>query len=85
MDYVKVRLLSFVAIQCGGLACFSQFNHSKDKPVLRPGERHEGVGRKKKKTTRRKPVGVGRTKNRHIGARKWRQLLKSGFAQGPPL
>ena len=28
-------------------ACFSQFNHSKDKPVLRPGESHEGVGRKK--------------------------------------
>ena len=46
MDYVKVRLLSFVAIQCDGLACFSQFNHSKDKPVLRPGESHEGVGRK---------------------------------------
>ena len=47
MDYVKVRLLSFVAIQCDGLACFSQFNHSKNKPVLRPGESHEGVGRKK--------------------------------------
>ena len=25
MDCVKVRLLSFVAIQCDGLACFSQF------------------------------------------------------------
>ena len=52
IDYVKVRLLSFVAIQCDGLACFSQFNHSKDKPVLRPGEATKASDGKKKKCSK---------------------------------
>ena len=39
--------LSFAAFLSNGLACFSQFISGKYKLVERPGESHEGVGRKK--------------------------------------
>ena len=48
MDCVKVRTLSFAAIQCDGFACFSQLTSGKYKLVEGPGESHEGVGRKKR-------------------------------------
>ena len=41
--------LSFAAFSSDGVACFSQFISGKYKLVERPGESHEGVGRKKKK------------------------------------
>ena len=41
------HLLSFAAFSSDGFACFSQFIFGKYKLVERPGESHEGVGRKK--------------------------------------
>ena len=42
------HLLSFVAFSSDGFACFSQLIFGKYKLVERPGESHEGVGRKKR-------------------------------------
>ena len=41
------HLLSFAAFPIDGIACFSQLISGKYKLVERPGESHEGVGRKK--------------------------------------
>ena len=43
--------LSFAAFSSDGFACFPQFISDKYKLVERPGESHEGVGRKKKSPT----------------------------------